>query len=162
MSSPDAPKPTLTGAPQSVASGPTPAFDVRRTRLIPPALIDPQGVPQSANWPQVTTQEVQGYASDGSTVRIGSRSTQAGPNEQPRVTGSGIAIERGAVRYSVDLNPDGSISGTGSAAGVRMDPAEVANLAQYFDRITDENAVSGATLDTVLAQFRQSSGIERK
>lgn len=145
-----------------VGSGPTPAFPVSREAKVPPVIIDKDGVEHGGDWPRVTSQQVQGNTSDGSNVFIGSTSRQAGPHAAPSVTGSSIAVQRGDVRYSVDLNPDGSVSGTGSAAGLRMSAADVAKLAQYFDKITDEQFVSGATLDTALNEFRRASGIERK
>lgn len=146
----------------AVGSGPTPAYPVNRTATIPAVWVDAQGQTHGDDWPLNTTQTVRGTASDGSTVTIGSTSTQAGPNQAPRVTGSSISIEQGNVRYSVDLNPDGSIQGTGGAANIRMNPTEVANLAQYFDNITDPDLVSGATLDAAVARFRQAASIERK
>lgn len=137
-------------------------YPVNRTALIPATYVDEKGVQHGDDWPLKTTQQVQGVASDGSNVFIGSTSTQDGPNVAPRVTGSSIAVERAGVRYSVDLNSDGSVSGTGSAKGVRLSGTEVLNLAQYFDNITDTDSVTQGTLDKALAQFQRSSGLERK
>ncbi len=138
-------------------------YPVSRSAMIPAPLIDENGVPQHSDWPRMTSQIVKGKASDGGTVIIGSTSVQDAESIAPRVTGSSIAYEarKGDVRYSVDLNPDGSISGTGKAAGISMDPVAVANLAKYYDALTDHSRVSGAQLNDALQAVRKLGGIER-